>query len=195
LFDCLKDGSNVNFYNNIIHDSGFENEGVTRNGGIGITSCGNGITIQNNDISGSDIAGINVNTAISGTHTVTVANNNIINGKTGFAVKNSVSSKVKLILTHDYIHNNPDDFNPSSMINQNKATSLNSKRAAAPDRIQSVFSTEEFSSYMTSDIAPLSIQFIEDYIHAIEQNLNFGDGANSIDENPRYVYSTEENTP
>jgi PKD repeat protein len=81
------------------------------------------------------------------------------------------------------------------MINQNKATSLNSKRAAAPDRIQSVFSTEEFSSYMTSDIAPLSIQFIEDYIHAIEQNLNFGDGANSIDENPRYVYSTEENTP
>jgi hypothetical protein len=195
LFDCLKDGSNVNFYNNIIHDSGFENEGVTRNGGIGITSCGNGITIQNNDISGSDIAGINVNTAISGTHTVTVANNNIINGKTGFAVKNSVSSKVKLILTHNYIHNNPDDFNPSSMINQNKATSLNSKRAAAPDRIQSVFSTEEFSSYMTSDIAPLSIQFIEDYIHAIEQNLNFGDGANSIDENPRYVYSTEENTP
>jgi len=127
LFDCLKDGSNVNFYNNIIHDSGFENEGVTRNGGIGITSCGNGITIQNNDISGSDIAGINVNTAISGTHTVTVANNNIMNCKTGYAVKNSVASKVSLILTHNYIRGNPTKFYPSSLVNKNQATSQNTK--------------------------------------------------------------------
>jgi PKD repeat protein len=110
-------------------------------------------------------------------------------------VKNSVSSKVKLILTHNYINKNPANFYPSSIINQNQATSLNSKRAVAPDRVQSVFSTEEFSSYITSDIAPLSIQFIEDYIHAIEQNLNFGDGAKSADENPTYVYSSEENTP
>ena len=77
----------------------------------------------------------------------------------------------------------------------NLATSLNSKSAAAPDRVQSVFSTKEFSSYVTNDIAPLSIQFIEDYIYTIEQNLNFGDGANSIEENPKYVYSTEENKP
>ena len=127
LFDCLKDGSNVNLINNVIHDSGFENEGVTRNGGIGITNCGNGITIQNNDITGSDVAGINVNTAISGTHTVTVANNNIINGKTGFAVKNSVFSKVKLILTHNYISGNQANFYPASLINKNPATSPNRK--------------------------------------------------------------------
>jgi hypothetical protein len=49
-FNCLKAGSNVNLCNNVIHDSGYENEGVKRNGGIGITNCGKGITIQNNQI-------------------------------------------------------------------------------------------------------------------------------------------------
>jgi hypothetical protein len=103
LVDSLNDESNVTISNNVIHDSGYENEGVSRNGGIGITGCGNGITIQNNDITGSYVAGVNVNSAISGTHTVTVANNNIINGITGNAVKNSVPLSVKLILTHNYI--------------------------------------------------------------------------------------------
>ena len=124
-FIGLKDGSNVNLYNNVIHDSGYENEGVTRNGGIGITSCGNGITIQNNGITGSYVAGINVNSAVSGTRTVTVVNNDIMNGKTGYAVKNSVSSKVKLILTHNYIYGNPANFYPSSLVNKNPATSPN----------------------------------------------------------------------
>ncbi len=79
--DGLNDGSNVKIINNKIHDSGYENEKVTRNGGISITRCGNGITISNNDIIGSYIAGININSAISGTHTVTISNNNIKNGK------------------------------------------------------------------------------------------------------------------
>ncbi len=104
-----------------------ENEGVTRNGGIGITNCGNGITIQNNDITGSYVAGINVDSAVSGTRTVTVANNNIMNGKTGYAVKNSVASQVSLILTHNYIYGNPANFYPSSLVNANPATSPNGK--------------------------------------------------------------------
>jgi len=65
--DRLKDGSNVNLYNNVIRDSGYENEGVSRNGGIAITNCGNGITIQNNDIIGSYAPRIYVD-RISGTH-------------------------------------------------------------------------------------------------------------------------------
>ena len=126
--DDLNDGSNVNIYSNVIHDSGYENEGVTRNGGIGITNCGNGITIQNNDITGSYVAGINVNSAASGTRTLTVANNNIMNGKTGYAVKNSVASHVNLILTHNYIYANPANIYPSSLVNKNPATSQNLKQ-------------------------------------------------------------------
>jgi hypothetical protein len=121
----LNDGSNVNIYNNVIHDSGYENEGVSRSGSIGITNCGNGITIQNNDFIGSYVAGININSAASGTRTVTVANNNIMKGRTGYAVKNSVSSHVSLILTHNYISGNPANFYPSSLINKNPATSPN----------------------------------------------------------------------
>jgi len=56
---------------------------------------------------------------------VTVVNNDIMNGKTGYAVKNSVSSKVKLILTHNYIYGNPANFYPSSLVNKNPATSPN----------------------------------------------------------------------
>jgi hypothetical protein len=49
----LEDESNVNIYNNVIHDCGYVNEGVSRNGGIAITNCGDGITMQDNDITGS----------------------------------------------------------------------------------------------------------------------------------------------
>lgn len=123
----LNDASNINLYNNIIHDSGYESEGVTRNGGLAINGCGNGITIKNNDIIGSYVAGINVNSAVSGTHTVTVTNNNIMNGNTGYAIKNSVSSHVSLILTHNYVYKNPANFYPSSIVNKNPATSKNGK--------------------------------------------------------------------
>jgi hypothetical protein len=63
--DSLHDGCNVNIYNNTITGSGYESEGVTRNGGIGITFCGNGITIMNNIITGSYYAGINIDSAAS----------------------------------------------------------------------------------------------------------------------------------
>ena len=130
LFDSLNDASNVNCYDNVIHDSGYENEGVTRNGGIGISNCGNGITIQNNDITGSYVAGINVNTAISDTHTVAVKNNNIMYGKTmnskpTYAVKNNVASQVSLILNHNYITGYTTKFYPSSLNDPNPATSPN----------------------------------------------------------------------
>lgn len=121
----LNDKSNVKLYNNVIHDSGYENEGVSRNGGIGITNCGNGITIRNNDITGSYVAGINVDSKASGIHTIKVENNNIMNGKSGYAVKNNASSKLKLILTHNYITGNPANFYPQSLINTNQATKAN----------------------------------------------------------------------
>jgi hypothetical protein len=70
----LDDKSNVNIYNNVIHDCGYVNEGVSRNGGIAITNCGSGITIENNDIIGSYSPGIYV----SGTSILTNVNNNII---------------------------------------------------------------------------------------------------------------------
>lgn len=123
--DNLNDKSNVTLFNNVIHDSGYESEDVTRNGGLAITKCGNGITIDNNDITGSYVAGINVNSALSGTRIVTVTNNNIMNGKTGYAIKNSVSSYVSLILTHNYIYGNPANFYPSSLIDTNPAKSPN----------------------------------------------------------------------
>ena len=137
----MSDGCNVNICNNAIRDSGYENEAVTRNGGIGITHPGNGITIQNNDVIGSYVAGINVNSAASGTRTVTVANNNIMNGKTGYAVKNSVASQVNLILTHNYLYANPANFYPSSLVNENPATSPNSKLETATALVQPVVPT------------------------------------------------------
>jgi hypothetical protein len=121
----LNAASGVKLYNNVIHDSGFDNEGVTRNGGLAISGCEDGITIQNNNITGSYVAGINVDSADSGTCTVTVANNNIMNGKTGYAVKNSVASQVSLVLTHNYIYGNPANFYPASLVNTDPATSPN----------------------------------------------------------------------
>lgn len=196
LFDCLKDGSNINFNNNIIYNSGFENEGISRNGGIGITNCGNGITIQNSDIIGSYVAGINVDSALSGTHTVTVANNNIMNGKTGYAVKNSVSSHVKLILTHNYIHDNPADYYPSSLVNAKQATSPNSRLAYGTaltgcDRL--VFSIVDIDNYMTN-FYDLFCPFIETYQNEIGWKWNFGSEDNSTD-HPVAVYASEETTP
>jgi hypothetical protein len=121
-FAGLNDASNINLYNNVIHDSGYESEGITRNGGITVSGCGSGVTIQNNDIIGSYVAGINVDSADSGTSSVIVANNNIMRGKTGYAVKNSVASDVNLILTHNYISGNPANFYPASLANKNPAT-------------------------------------------------------------------------
>jgi hypothetical protein len=103
LFYNLNDASDVNLDDNIIHDNGYEFEGVSRNGGIGIANCGNGIIIQKNDITGSYVAGINVCSALSGIHTVTVSNNNLMDGKTGYAIKNSVPEHVKLILKNNHI--------------------------------------------------------------------------------------------
>jgi hypothetical protein len=123
--DGLTDGSNINIYGNVIHDCGYESEGVTRNGGIAITRCGNGITISNNDIVGSYVAGININSAISGTRTVTISYNNIMNGKDGYAIKNSVPSNVKLSLNRNYISGYKTPFYPSSLVNTNPATSPN----------------------------------------------------------------------
>lgn len=118
---------NVNIYNNVIYESGYENEGVTRNGGIGLASPGNGITIQNNNISSSYVAGINVDSAASGNHTVTVKNNNIMKGKNGYAVKNSVASQVSLTLNHNYIIGYSTKFYPSSLTDTNPATSPNGR--------------------------------------------------------------------
>ncbi len=145
--DDLNDGSNVNIYSNVIHDSGYENEGVTRNGGIAITRCGNGITISNNDIIGSYVAGININSAVSGTRTVTISNNNIKNGKSGYAIKNSVPSNVKLSLNRNYISGYKTPIYPTSIINTNAATSLNSKLASKTNMFQTPF-IEGFSDYI-----------------------------------------------
>lgn len=147
LFDSLNDASNVNFYDNVIHNSGYESESVTRNGGIAITECGNGITIQNNNITGSYVAGINVNSAVLGTCTLTVENNNIMNGKTGYAVKNSVASHVSLILTHNYIYQNRADVYPSSLININPATSPN-RINIGPDGNTKYASKSESNAYL-----------------------------------------------
>jgi PKD repeat protein len=208
LFDSLNDASNVNCYDNVIHDSGYENEGVSRNGGIGITHCGNGITIQNNDITGSYVAGINVNSAISGTHTVTVSNNNIMNGKTGYAVKNSVASQVSLILTHNYIIGNPANFYPSTLINKNPATSQNSKletvtalvqpavpTANAPQNAPQELGTaskkpvSNFWGSPKSGKAPLSVTFTDTSTGSpIGYKWDFGDGTTSTAKSPVHKY-------
>jgi PKD repeat protein len=132
LLNSLNDNCNVNIYKNTIYDSGYESEGVNRNGGIGINASGNGIIIQSNDIKGSYSAGINVDSAVSGKRTLTVTDNDIMNGKTGFAVKNNVSLNVSLILTHNYLFGNPANYSPSSLIDTNPATSQNSKLLSFP---------------------------------------------------------------
>jgi PKD repeat protein len=180
----LKDASNVNIYNNVVHDSGYENEGVSRNGGIGISGCGNGITIQNNNITSSYVAGININSAVPGTHTVTVANNNIMNGQTGYAIKSSVASNVDLILTHNYLYKNPANFYPASLVDTNPATSPNSKLET-----QSLLPTANFSCNVTNGYAPLTVQFTDLSTKVARWNWSFGDGTNSTDQNPTHTYS------
>src|SRR5664280_919177 len=172
LFDSLNDASNVNCYDNVIHDSGYENEGVTRNGGIGISNCGNGITIQNNDITGSYVAGINVNTAISDTHTVAVKNNNIIYGKTmnskpTYAVKNNVASQVSLILNHNYITGYTTKFYPSSLNDPNPATSPNIP----------VLPIASFTASTTSGTTTSPITFTDTSNTPTSWSWNFGDSS------------------
>ena len=192
LFDCLKDNSNVNFYNNIIHDSGYENEGVSRNGGIGICYSGNGIVIRNNDNSGSYVAGINVNSAVSGTHTITVANNNIVNGKTGYAVKNSVSSQVMLLLTHNYLYNNPADFYPASLVNTNLATSRNVKLKTNASLVPSEFFVPNYNICTCYSDVLFSIPYISDYISSVWSKSIFGNVDNNINHIPKPAYSPDE---
>jgi hypothetical protein len=192
LFDCLNDGSNVNFYNNIIHDSGYENEGVSRNGGIGISYSGNGIMIKNNDNTGSYVAGINVNSAISGTHTITVANNNIINGKTGYAVKNSVTSHMRLLLTHNYLNNNPADFYPSSLVNTNLATSRNVKLEIKANLVPSEFFIPNNNICTSYGDVLFSIPFITDYISSVWSKCIFGSIDKKTNQIPKPAYSPDE---
>ena len=190
LFDSLNDASNVNCYDNFIHDSGYENEGVSQNGCIGITHCGNGITIQNNDITGSYVAGINVNSASSNTCTVTVVNNNIMNGKTGYAIKNSVASQVSVILTHNYLYKNPADFYPSSLVNMNQATFPNSKISKVTALVQPIGPTANFSSNITNGYAPLTVTFTNTSTGTpTSWSWNFGDGTTSTIQNPTRIYS------
>jgi PKD repeat protein len=178
----LNDNCIVNIYKNTIHDSGYENEAVTRNGGIGITKCGNGITIQYNSITGSYNAGINVDSAASGNSKVTVSNNDIINGKTGYAVKNSVASNVSLILTHNYIYGNPADFYPSSLCDTNPATSLNTE-------VHPVLPTANFTRNVTSGYVPLDVQFTDLCENTTNLQWNFGDGSSNVsDANPEHVF-------
>ena len=192
-FTSLNDASNVNFYNNVIHDSGYENEGVTRNGGIGINNCGNGITIRNNDIIGSYVAGINVNSAVSGTRKVTILNNNIMNGKTGYAVKNNVASQVRLILTHNFMSGNPANFYPSSLTDTNPATSPNSKLGTETYPVQPVLPTANFTCNVTEGNAPLSVKFTDLSKNASSWKWDFGDGSNSTRKNTTYTYSAAGN--
>lgn len=117
--DSLNDGSNVNINGNIIHDCGYEHESVTRNGGIAISSCGNGITISKNEIIGSYVAGININSAVPGIRYVNISLNKIMNGKTGYAIKNSVPKNVKLVLNRNTISGYQNQFYPPSIVNPN----------------------------------------------------------------------------
>ena len=192
--DGLSDGSNVKIYNNVIHDSGYENEGVSRNGGIGITNCGNGITIMNNDITGSYVAGVNANCAVSGVQTVTIVNNNIMNGKTGYAVKNCDISKINLFLTHNYIYGNPVNFYPSSLTDTNLATSPNSKNSSGNISVlpqpSNLIPVAAFSASPTSGTVSLKVQFTDKSTNSpTAWKWNFGDGNNSTQQNPEYVFT------
>src|SRR5664280_324115 len=166
LLEYLNDNCIVNIYKNTIHDSGYENEAVTRNGGIGITGCGNGITIQYNSITGSYTAGINVYSSVS-SKLVTVANNDVMNGKTGYAVKNSIASNVNLILTHNYIYDNPANFYPSSLVNTNPATSPNIP----------VLPIASFTASTTSGTTTSPITFTDTTNTPTSWSWNFGDSS------------------
>jgi hypothetical protein len=195
LFDCLNDNSKVNFYNNAIHDSGYEHEAVSRNGGLGITKCGNGITIQNNDITRSDVAGINVDSAIKGTRTVTVANNDIMNGKTGYGIKNKVYSNVKLDLTHNYLYKNPIDYYPTKPLIPKQATSPNTNFGADEDQVSPHSPIESLSEYLKNIYAPFSVHFTDEYQNTFGWERFSGDIADSTDQDPVYAYAGKETSP
>lgn len=176
--DVLNDGSNVKIINNNIHDSGYESEAVTRNGGISITGCGDDITISNNDITNVYNHGINIDKAISGTHTVKISYNNIVNGKSFknkpyYGIYNCAPSNVKLSLDHNYISGYKTPIYPQIKANINSATSMNSNLASETTIFQYEF-IESFSSFITS---------------AFEEKLQFGDRFSPSGQNSTQVNS------
>ncbi len=56
-----------------------------------------------------------------------------------------------------------------------------------------VLPVANFSSNVTSGYAPLSVQFTDLSKNATGWNWNFGDGANSTEQNPIHTYSTAGN--
>jgi PKD repeat protein len=135
---------------------------------------------------------------------VTVANNNIMNGKTGYVVKNSVASQVSLILNHNYILGNPANFYPSSLVNTNPATSPNPRLATATAPVQpavplanasqkqgtaSKKPVANFWGSPKSGKAPLSVTFTDISTGSpTGYKWDFGDGTTSTAKNPGHKY-------
>jgi len=124
--DSVHDGCNIKVYNNTISSCGFIDESTTRYGGIAFTFCGNGISIFNNTIDLFYVAGININTAATGsTRTISITNNNFTNGHTNSCAIKRVITGVTLTITHNYFANNPTNFCPNTLSDSNPATSPN----------------------------------------------------------------------
>ena len=140
--------------------------------------------LWNNDITGSYVAGVNANCAVSGVQTVTIVNNNIMNGKTGYAVKNCDISKINLFLTHNYIYGNPVNFYPSSLTDTNPATSPNSKNSSGNISVlpqpSNLIPVAAFSASPTSATVSLKVQFTDKSTNSpTAWKWNFGDGNTS----------------
>jgi PKD repeat protein len=113
-----------------------------------------------------------------------------MNGKTGYAVKNSVASKVSLIFTHNYLSGNPAQFYPSSLTDTNPATSPNSKLGNVTSSVQSELPSANFTCNVTNGYAPLSVQFADLSKSASSWKWDFGDGRSSTQKNTTHIYST-----
>jgi PKD repeat protein len=150
---------------------------------------------MNNDITGSYVAGVNANCAVSGVQTVTIANNHIMNGKTGYAVKNCDISKINLFLTHNYIYGNPVNFYPSSLADINPATSPNSKNSSGNISVLpqplNLIPVAAFSASTTLGAVSLKVQFTDKSTNSpTAWKWNFGDKSTSTAMSPTHKYTT-----
>ncbi len=125
----------------------------------------------------------------SGSAWITAANfNQVKSGDTNVSLGNITITGIKAGATNLNIVPTEIDDNNGNLINPDVTTCQVTVAGSGP-----IYLVANFISNVTQGYAPLNVQFTDQSKNATEWNWDFGDGANSTDQNPEHTYSTAEN--